>query len=82
MLAFQSNNLLLVCTILPLPDKPRVLIVLVLLQAGTFFHDPLRPMMNSKQLREYVVLDIEATGPSTNRLALADAQKCFMRDAT
>jgi hypothetical protein len=44
------------------------------LQAGTFFHDPLRPMMNSKQLREYVVLDIEACGPSTNRLALADVQ--------
>lgn len=30
--------------------------------------------MNSKQLREYVVLDIEASGPSTNRLALADVQ--------
>ena len=44
------------------------------LQAGTFFQTPFRPIMHSKQLREYVVLDIEATGSSTSRNALADVQ--------
>jgi len=41
---------------------------------NTFFRQPYRPLVSSKNLIEYVVLDIEPLGPHANQWALAEAQ--------
>lgn len=42
--------------------------------ANTYFRQPYRPLVNAKQLVEYVILDIEPLGPENNKWALAEAQ--------
>lgn len=45
-----------------------------------FFRQPYRPLISSKQLIEYVVLDIEPLGPEHGPWALAEAQVARARD--
>lgn len=44
------------------------------LQAPAYWRLPYRPLLTSRQLVEFVILDIEPLGPTTNRWALAEAQ--------
>lgn len=44
------------------------------LTAEMFFRDPFRPLMSSKQLITYVVLDITPLGPVNGKYVLAEAQ--------
>eukprot|EP00192_Tetraselmis_astigmatica_P024375 CAMPEP_0117664538 /NCGR_PEP_ID=MMETSP0804-20121206/9282_1 /TAXON_ID=1074897 /ORGANISM="Tetraselmis astigmatica, Strain CCMP880" /LENGTH=504 /DNA_ID=CAMNT_0005471795 /DNA_START=246 /DNA_END=1760 /DNA_ORIENTATION=+ len=47
---------------------------------NTFFRQPYRPLVSSKNLIEYVVLDIEPLGPHANQWALAEAQLARVSD--
>ena len=51
-------------------------------QAGTYWRYPYRPVMSSRQLVEFVVLDAEPVSASqsasrNSRFLLADVQVCF-----
>ena len=48
------------------------------LQAGAYWRSPFRALMTSKQLIEYVVLDIEAADRITGRYSLARAEVCIV----
>jgi len=49
------------------------------LQANTYWRYPYRPVLTNRQLVEFVVLDVEQVGPSTNsKFVLADVQVHFL----
>jgi hypothetical protein len=43
-------------------------------QANQYWRHPFRPVMGSRQLVEFVVLDAEPAGQASGRFALADVQ--------
>ena len=53
---------------------PCLTFLCVCAQERQFQRHPFRAVMGSRQLVEYVVLDVEEAGTSTNRFALADVQ--------
>ena len=44
------------------------------MQANQFWRHPFRPVMGSRQLVEFVVLDVEPVGRATDRMVQADVQ--------
>lgn len=47
-------------------------------QANAYWRCPYRPVLTSRQLVEFVVLDVEQVGPSSSsKYVLADVQVCF-----
>ncbi len=48
--------------------------MLVLLQANQYWRQPFEPVLNSRQLVEFVVLDADVAGPPNGRYVLADVQ--------
>lgn len=48
----------------------------VLMQAAAYWRMPFKPVLASRQLSEYVVLDVEPTGNTTNKFVAADIQAC------
>ena len=49
----------------------------LLSQANQYWRQPFTPVLNSRQLAEFVVLDVELAGPPTGRFVLADVQVCM-----
>ena len=43
-------------------------------QGGAYWRMPFKPMLTSRQLTEYVVLDVEPSGHSNNKFVAADIQ--------
>ena len=48
--------------------------VCILMQANQYWRNPFRPVMGSRQLVEFVVLDVEPVGRATERMVQADVQ--------
>ena len=52
-----------------------------LLQAGTYWRYNFKPMMRSKQLQSYVVLDVEPAGEPDKRFTIADVQASLLNSS-
>ncbi len=50
---------------------------LVVSQAEKYWRQPFVPVVNSRQLAEFVVLDVDVVGRSSGRYVLADVQVCM-----
>ena len=48
----------------------------LMLQANQYWRQPFEPVLNSRQLVDFVVLDVEVTGQPDGRFVLADVQVC------
>ncbi len=46
----------------------------LIVQANQYWRYPFRPVMGSRQLVEFVVLDVETVGRTTDRMVQADVQ--------
>ena len=52
----------------------------IVLQANQYWRQPVEPVVTSRQLVEFVVLDVEVTGQPDGRYVLADVQVCLLEE--